>query len=103
MDGILDVDRCHGGESGTGREDDFPKTARSSALGPMLIVDEVSPTPTGFSKIYAKSCNVRQRISRPSQEQLCLDRKKEKAKAKLLGKLLKRSLFPTGEKEENKP
>ena len=91
MDGILDVDRCHGGESGTGREDALPNTARSNALAPMLIVDGISPTPTGLSKILAKSCDVRQRISRPNQEQLCLDRKKGKAKAKLLRKFLKRS------------
>ena len=70
MDLVLDVDRCHGGESGTGRGGDFPNAARLNEVVPELIVDGASPTPTGLLEILAKSFVVRQRISRPNQEQL---------------------------------
>ena len=86
MDGILDVDRCHGGESGTGRGDDFLKTARPNALGPTLIVDEASPTP---NRILDDSrqvlCCETANLAPKSGTAVCLDRKEEKAKAKLLG------------------
>ena len=87
MDGVLDADRYHGGESGTGRGGGIPDSARSNEI------DSEAGPGSGLPNVYRILGGPRQVVRHETADPVPISgtavmvgSKERKTKAKLLGK-----------------